>query len=135
MTVDRARLERALNPQSVVVVGDKAPNYQWLANLSEYTGRIFSVQVDENEIKNIEARGFTNFKSLMEVPGDIDLVICAVPRQITPFVLSDCVKRNVGGVAMFTSGFAETGEPQAIELQQRVVAMCQEAGLPLVGPN
>jgi acyl-CoA synthetase (NDP forming) len=36
---------------------------------------------------------------------------------------------------MFTSGFAETKEPQGIELQEKLVQMCTDAGMPLVGPN
>jgi len=36
---------------------------------------------------------------------------------------------------MFTSGFAETGEPEAIELQEKIVSACLEDGMPLVGPN
>ena len=34
MNVDRERLHRALNPKTVVVVGDKGPNYQWLSNMT-----------------------------------------------------------------------------------------------------
>ncbi|MDA1002438.1 MAG: CoA-binding protein [Chloroflexi bacterium] len=135
MSVPRARLDRALNPKSVVVVGDKGPGFQWLSNLSEFSGPVYSVQLDEKEIPGIEAKGIKNFKSLLDVPGTVDLVICAVPRQVTPFVVGDAIKKGVGGISMFTSGFEETGEPQAVELQARLVAMCREGGMPLVGPN
>ena len=133
--IDRARLHRALNPSTVVVVGDKGPDYHWLTSLAEYTGQLYSVQLDEKEIPAIEAKGVQNFKSLFEVPGEIDLLICAVPRQVTPYILADAAKRGVGGIAMFTAGFAETGEPQAVELQAKVVQICRDAGMPLVGPN
>ncbi|MPZ99993.1 MAG: hypothetical protein GEU80_11810 [Dehalococcoidia bacterium] len=135
MRVDRARLDRALNPRTVVVVGDKAPSYQWLTNLKEFTGQVYSVQLDEKEIAGIEERGYQNFTSLLDVPGEVDLVICAVPRQVTPFVVGDAIKKGVGGISMFTSGFAETGEPEAAALQDQLVEMCREAGMPLVGPN
>ena len=133
--IDPARLHRALNPARVAVVGDKGPNYQWISNLDEFTGEVVSVQLDENEIPGIEEKGITNYSSLKDIPGDIDLVICAVPRQVTPFIVADAAEAGVGGISMFTSGFAETGEPEAIELQQRLVGMCLEAGMPLVGPN
>ena len=135
MPVDRARLHRALNPKTVVVVGDKGPNYQWITNCSEFTGSLYSVQLDEKEIPGIEAKGVKNFRSLMEVPGEVDLVICAVPRNVAPFIVADAVKKQVGGVAMFTSGFVETTEPVGIELQGKIVAMANAGGLPLVGPN
>jgi acyl-CoA synthetase (NDP forming) len=135
MQVDRERLHRALNPRTVVVVGDKGPNFMWLTNLKEFEGQLYSVQVDEQQIKGIEERGVQNFTSLLDVPGDVDLVVCAVPRHVTPFVVGDAIKKGAGGISMFTSGFAETGEPEAAALQEKLVAACREAGMPLVGPN
>lgn len=135
MPVDRARLHRALNPKTVVVVGDKGPNYMWLNNCSEFSGDLYSVQLDEKEIPGIEALGVKNFRGLMEVPGEVDLVICAVPRNVAPFIVADAAKKQAGGVAMFTSGFVESTEPIGIELQGKIVAIAAEAGLPVVGPN
>jgi acyl-CoA synthetase (NDP forming) len=133
--IDQARLHRALNPRTLAVVGDKGPNYQWLTNQKDFRGELYSVQLDEKEIPGIEEKGITNYKSLKDIPGDIDLVICAVPRQVTPYVVADAIEKGVGGISMFTSGFAETKEPQGIELQARLVEMCSNAEMPLVGPN
>jgi acyl-CoA synthetase (NDP forming) len=130
------RLERPLNPRSVVVVGDKSStNYQWLRNLEHFGGRLASVQIDEREIAGIEALGVTNYRSLKDVPDEIDLVISAVPRQVALRVLADAIDRGVGGIAYFTSGFAETGEPAAIAMQERMTEMARAADLPLIGPN
>ena len=82
MPVDRDRLHRTLNPRTVVVAGDRGPNYQWLTNQKEFDGELYSVQVDPNEVKNIEERGFKNFSSLAEVPGEIDLE--PTPAERTP---------------------------------------------------
>lgn len=135
MPIDRARLHRALNPRTVVVVGDKGPDFRWLSNCHDFPGNLYSVQLDEKEIPGIEAKGIKNFRSLMDVPGEVDLVICAVPRNVTPFIVADAVKKQVGGVAMYTSGFVETTEPVGIELQGKIASMAIEAGMPLVGPN
>lgn len=130
------RLERPLNPRSVVVVGDKSSaNYQWLRNMEHFEGKLASVQIDEREIPGIEALGVANYRSLRDVPGEIDLVISAVPRQVALRVLADCIDRGVGGIAYFTSGFAETGEPAAIAMQQRMTELAREADLPIIGPN
>ena len=43
MPVDPARLERMLNPRTLVVVGDKGPTFQWLTNQKEFTGDLYSV--------------------------------------------------------------------------------------------
>ncbi|MEX2373819.1 MAG: CoA-binding protein [Dehalococcoidia bacterium] len=133
--MERARLHRALNPRSVAVVGDKGPQYQWLSNLSEFSGNVYSVQLDEKEIPGIVEKGIQNFSSLNDIPEDVDLVICAVPRQVTPFIVADAVKKQAGGMAMFSSGFVETGEEIGAQLQDQIVSAARAGGLPLVGPN
>jgi acyl-CoA synthetase (NDP forming) len=129
-------LKRALAPRTVAVVGSKkADGYMWLRNYSTFNGPVYSVQIDPNEIPGIEAMGVKNFASLLDIPDDIDYVMLAVPRQVAPRVLTDCVKKGVGGVALFTSGFAETGEEDGIKLQQQVLDIAREGGLALIGPN
>ena len=129
-------LSRALNPRSIVIVGDKRANgYMWLRNMSTFQGKLYSVQVDPNEIPGIEELGVPNFASLADVPGEIDYVICAVPRAIAPRIIADCAAKRVGGVALFTSGFAETGEEEGARLQAELGRIAREAGLALIGPN
>ncbi|MCH8850536.1 MAG: CoA-binding protein, partial [Chloroflexi bacterium] len=129
-------LTRALRPKTVAVVGDKRANgYMWLRNMSTFKGKVYSVQVDPNEIPGIEELGIPNFASLTEIPDEIDYVICAVPRPIAPRIIADCATKGVGGVALFTSGFAETGEEEGAKLQAEIGRIAREAGLPLIGPN
>jgi acyl-CoA synthetase (NDP forming) len=130
-------LRRALEPKSVVVVGSKrADSYMWLRNYSTFkAGPLYSVQIDPNEIPGIEALGVTNYTSLLDVPGDVDYVMLAVPRPVSPRVLADCAKKGVGGVALFTSGFAETGEEEGIRLQAELLRIATEGNVTLIGPN
>ena len=135
MPIDQQRLHRTLNPRSIAVVGDKAPDLRWLSYQSEFTGELYSVQVAPDDAAEIERQGYRNFASLLDIEDDIDLVICAVPRAIAPRILADAVEKGVGGMSMYTAGFAETGEPEAIALQQRIVEMANADGMPVVGPN
>jgi acyl-CoA synthetase (NDP forming) len=129
-------LSRVLRPRTVAVVGDKRANgYLWLRNMSTFQGKVYSVQVDPNEIPGIEELGVPNFPSLADVPDEIDYVMCAVPRAIAPRIIADCAARKVGGVALFTSGFRETGEEEGIRLQAELGRIAREANLPLIGPN
>ena len=131
-----SKLERALNPRAVAVVGDKrAMGYLWLNALQTFQGNTYSVQIDPNEIPGIEALGVPNYKSLMDVPEEIDYVICAVPRAISPRVVADCIRKGVTAVTLFTSGFAETEQEEGIRLQKELGDMAREAGLLLIGPN
>jgi len=136
LSVGAERLRRVFSPSSVAVVGDKqALGYLWLRNMRTFQGPVYSVQIDPKEIPGIEALGIPNYHSLLDVPGEIDYVVCAVPRAVTPRIVADCVKKKVGGVTLFTSGFAETGEEEGIRLQEEIARLARENGLVLVGPN
>jgi acetate---CoA ligase (ADP-forming) len=130
------RLERVFNPRSIAVVGDKRSNgYFWLRNMSTFKGKLYSVQISPDEIPGILELGVPNYAGLLDVPDEIDFVVCAVPRTIAPRVVADCVAKKVGGVTLFTSGFAETGEAEGIRLQEEIASMAREGGVALVGPN
>lgn len=136
MNPDLNKLQRAFNPRTVVVVGDKKQNhFMWLKALKDFKGSVYSVQIDPAEISEIEKLGFTNYLTLDEVPGPVDYVILAVPRQVSPRIIADCIRKNVGGVALFTSGFAETGAPEGIKLQEILKEMALKSNLNIIGPN
>lgn len=130
------RLDRAFNPRTVAVVGDKrAMGYLWLRSMSTFQGKVYSVQIDPNEIAGIQELGVPNYASLLDIPDEIDYVVCAVPRQVSPRILADCIEKGVGAVTLFTSGFAETETEEGIRLQEEIGEMARRADLLLVGPN
>src|SRR5262249_25237563 len=61
--------------------------------------------------------------------------ICAVPRQVAPRVLADAAQKGIGGMGMFTSGFAETGEELGVKLQDELQRIARENDMVLLGPN
>ena len=136
MAIDKAKLDRALNPRTVAVIGDKASsNFMWLRNMSTVQGKVYSVQINPDDLAGIEAMGISNYTSISDIPDDIDYVLVAVPRAAAPHVLKECIEKGVGGVAMFTSGFAETGTGEGLQLQERITQLAKDAGLILIGPN
>ena len=136
MGIDVAKFDRLFNPKTAAVIGDKqALGYSWLNSMSTFKGPVYSVQIDEREIPNIEAMGYQNFKSILDVPDDIDFVIVSVPRKFAPMVLQQCIEKGVGGATFFTSGFAETAEEEGIALQNQMQQMARDANFMLVGPN
>jgi acyl-CoA synthetase (NDP forming) len=132
----RERLDRALNPRVVAVVGDKkAMGYMWLNAMKTFSGKLYSVQIDPNEIPGIEELGVPNYKSLADVPEEVDYVVCAVPRPVAARIVADCAAKKVGAVALFTSGFAETETEEGVEAQRQVTEIALEGDLLLIGPN
>jgi acyl-CoA synthetase (NDP forming) len=129
-------LRRAFNARAVAVIGDKrAGNYMWLRAMKRFTGKLYSVQIDPNEIPGIEAMGVVNYKSLAEVPEHVDYAVSAVPRSVAPRILKDCVDNKVSGIGFFTSGFSETTEELGIRLEGQLRETATAGEIALVGPN
>lgn len=129
-------LDRVFNPRSVAVVGDKKANdYMWLRSLSTFRGKVYSVQIDPEELLEIERLGIENYGSLLDIPQPVDYVIVAVPRAVAPQIISDCIKKQVGGATLFTSGFAETNTEEGTRLERDIAKMAKESNFNLIGPN
>ncbi|MEW6299215.1 MAG: acetate--CoA ligase family protein [Thermodesulfobacteriota bacterium] len=132
----RAALDRAFNARAVAVIGDKKTmNYMWLRSQSAFQGKVYSVQIDERELPGIAALGVPNYRSLAEIPDEIDYVMTAVPRQIAPRIIADCAAKKVAGVMLFTSGFSEIGDEEGKQLEHAIAETARAAGLALIGPN
>ena len=134
-----ARLEnlaRAFNPRAVAVIGDKRMGgYMWLRAMRHLKTKLYSVQIDPNEIPGIEAMGVENRKSLAEITEPIDYAVSAVPRQVAPRILKDCIANRVGSIGFFTSGFSETSEELGVRLEAELREMALDSEIALVGPN
>jgi acyl-CoA synthetase (NDP forming) len=129
-------LRHAFEAKAVAVIGDKRlGGYLWLRAMKRFTGKLYSIQIDPNEIPGIEEMGITNLKSLAEVPERIDYAVSAVPRQVAPRILKDCIDNRVRGIGFFTSGFSETTEEIGIKLEGDLKALASASEIALVGPN
>jgi len=136
MTDLRRKLERAFNPRTVAIVGDKrALGYLWLNAMKTFQGKVYSVQISPDEIPGIEAMEVPNYFSLLDIPDELDYVVCAVRRDISVRIVADCATKGVAAVSLFTSGFAETEQEEGIRLQRELGELARENGLLLIGPN
>ena len=130
------RLDRAFNPRSVAVIGDKLElGYMWLKSLAHFQGNLYSVQIDEKEFPGIASCGVKNYLKLKDIPDEIDYAIVAVPNTITPRIVRDCIDKNVGAATLFTSGFAESGNDDGRRLQDTIAKLARDANFNLIGPN
>jgi acyl-CoA synthetase (NDP forming) len=134
LKVDFSRLDRAFTPKCLVVVGGN-PRWLWLRDQKNFQGTLYSVQVNPETIKDIEAAGITNFLSVRDVPEPVDLVIMSAPRGAAIEVLEDCIAKDVAAAHYFTAGFSETGTREGIELERRLTEIAEKANFHLIGPN
>lgn len=129
-------LDRRFHPKVVVVIGSRrADDYMWLRNMTDFRGKLYSVQIDPNDIAGIDEMGITNYKSLLDIPEPVDYAVIAVPRRAVPFVLKDVIAKGIRTVHMFTSGFAEASSEEGARLQLQITETAREAGLLIIGPN
>jgi acyl-CoA synthetase (NDP forming) len=130
------RLDRAFNPRSVAVIGDKmALGYMWLRSMAHFQGNLYSVQIDEREFPGIASLDVKNYLKLSDIPEEIDYAVIAVPNTVTPRIIRDCIDKNVGAAALFTSGFAESGTDEGRKLQDTITKLARDANFNLIGPN
>jgi acetyl-CoA synthetase len=130
----RADLLKLLEPESIAIVGASARagsfGERTAKNLSGFAGRLHLVNPRYDRLG--DATCHASIAALPEVP---DLVVAATPMEACEAVVRDCAAAGVGALVLYAAGFAETGRPERVALQHRLVAMAREGGMPLLGPN
>ncbi len=131
-------LDYIFHPHSIALVGISAdlPKF-WIKQLyfnallqSEYPGQIYLVNPKGGELE-----GFSIYRTLTEIPGQVDHVVVSIPARFTPALMEECLLKGVKVVHMFASGFAETGEPDRIDLQNQLVEIARRGNMRIIGPN
>jgi acyl-CoA synthetase (NDP forming) len=129
-------IDEVLHAQSVAVVG-ATRGEGWggggfVAGLTQFgfKGRVFPVNPKYPEIQGLKA-----YPSLSEVPGTVDYVISSVPAVQVPGILEEAAEKGAKVVHLFTARLSETGRPEAIELEKRILEIARKRGMRLIGPN
>ncbi len=128
-------LDKMFNPKVTAVVGVSTSNPFSPGNV------IFRKLCFENNLPTypINPRGGTVegqevYKSILEVPDDIDLAVISVPAKYVPNVLEQCGEKKIKAVIVVSGGFSETGESGA-SLQEEIIEITKKYGITMVGPN
>ncbi len=128
-------MEKIFNPRSVAFVGASNAPMKWggivFRNLVQgnFEGKIYPVNPRESEVVGIPA-----YRSVTDIPGEVDLAIFTIPAAAMPDAISECVRKGIKAGVVITAGFAETGE-DGRALQDDLVARAAAGGMVLIGPN
>ncbi len=128
-----ATMNRMMRPNAVAVIGASAENGKIgnsvMKNLINggYAGEIYPINPKADEILGRKA-----YKSIGDVPGEVDVAVFAVPAKFVPQALREVGEKNVPAAVLIPSGFAETGNH---ELQDEIVQIARAGGVRLLGPN
>lgn len=122
-----------LRPKSIAVIGASATpgkiGHTVVKNLIEggYEGKIYPINPSVDEIL-----GYTAYKSILDVPGQVDAAAITIPAKFVLDVVKECGEKGVKGIIVITSGFSEVGEK---ELEDEMVRIAHHYGMRVLGPN
>ena len=74
------------------------------------------------------------YKSVVDIPDDIDLAVILVPARFVPQVIEDCGQKGVKRAIIETAGFSEYSD-EGKEIEEQVVAIARKYGIRFIGPN
>jgi acetate---CoA ligase (ADP-forming) len=102
-----------------------------LSNLENagYTGELYLINPKRNNIG-----GRPCISSIDELPDGVDCAVLAIPRTGVMTAVEACVRRKIGGIVIFSAGFAEAGEQGRIHQEElRRIALSHD--VVIEGPN
>jgi acetyl coenzyme A synthetase (ADP forming)-like protein len=127
------QMNRIMKPDAVAVIGASAEagkiGNSVMKNLINggYQGEIYPIHPSATEIMGRKA-----YKSVKDVPGNIDVAVFAIPAKIVAQALIEVGEKKIAGAVLIPSGFAETGN---VAGQQELVDIGRKYGVRLMGPN
>ena len=126
-------MNRIMKPKAVAVIGASAEDGKIgnsvMKNLINggYKGQIYPIHPKAEEIL-----GYKAFKSVKDVPGEIDVAVFAIPAKFVAQALTECGEKSIPGAVLIPSGFGETGN---IEGQKELQEIGRKYNIRLMGPN
>ena len=132
---EAASIERIFAARSIAVVGasrrQDSIGQAMVRNLvlGDYQGSVYAVNSQAEAVSGLPA-----YKTVQDVPDDVDLAIVAVPSESVTDVVLDCAAKGVHGLIVISAGFAEEGS-EGRKRQRALVNLSRSYGLRLIGPN
>ncbi|NQS99178.1 MAG: acetate--CoA ligase family protein [candidate division Zixibacteria bacterium] len=126
-------LDAIFRPQSVAVIGASRRHgsigREIVHAIIEYgfNGMVFPVNPKAKVIHSIKC-----YRSVLEIPDEVDMAVIVVPKPLVNQALIDCGRKEVKGIVMITAGYSEVGN-KADELE--VKQLIEQYNMRLVGPN
>lgn len=130
-----AAVRHVLAPSSIAVIGASRTRGtiggELFHNLvsTGFQGPVYPINPSASTIENLPAH-----PSVIDVDGDVELAVVVVPAASVVEVATQCAEKGVKGMVVISAGFAEAGA-DGVERQRRLVEICRQSGIRLVGPN
>ncbi len=127
-------LNRLFTPRTIAVVGasndERKKGSLVLRNLRRsYRGEIFAVHPTADTVD-----GLAVYRSVADIPTEIDLLIPLIPAQNLVDLVRDCPPDHVKTLLAIPSGFGEI-PPDGARIEREMVSVATSKGMRVVGPN
>lgn len=121
------------SPGSIAVIGaSEKPGIgkTIFTNIAKhFKGKIYPVTPS-----NPTVGGLVAFKSVLDIPGAVDLAVVAAPSRFTPAVMEEVGRKKIKGAIIVSAGFKEVDEEGA-RLEKEVGEIAKKYGIRVIGPN
>src|SRR5574337_279912 len=123
-----------LSPKSIAIIGasDKEGSVGRAITsniLKGYTGKILPISPTRETVFDKKA-----YKTVLDVPEQIDLAVVVTKNDVVPAVLEECGKKGIKGAIVITAGFKEVNEEGA-KLEKRLAEIAKQYNIKIIGPN
>ncbi|MBI4728694.1 MAG: GNAT family N-acetyltransferase [Acidobacteria bacterium] len=124
-----------LHPRAVAVIGASRARGtiggETFHNLlaTGFSGPVYPVNPKAGVVQSVLA-----YPSVRDIPGPVDLAVIVVPAAAVEDMARECAEKGVRALVVISSGFSEVGGEGAAR-QRRLVEVCRENGMRLIGPN
>jgi acetyltransferase len=128
-------LESLFRPKAVAVIGASSKELsignRVIKNLIDFgfRGSIYPINPSADQIRGIKA-----YKSILDCPGDVDVVHMVIPAKFVPQAVEDCGKKGVKHIIINSGGFGETGAEGAA-IEKDFLERARRYGIRILGPN
>ena len=129
------KLDAIFSPQSVAVIGASTGpgkvGHDIFANILKggYKGTLYPVNPNAKSILSVKA-----YPSIQDIPDPVDLAMIILPPKLALKATEEAIQKGIQGVVIVSAGFREVGG-EGLEIENKVVSLCREVNIPLIGPN
>jgi acetyltransferase len=132
---EKSGLSALFVPDSVAVIGATertgTVGRTVLSNLieSRFRSKVYAVNPSHSEVLGLKA-----YKSVGDIPKQVDLAIVVTPALTVARVIGECVDGGVKAAVVISAGFRERGS-EGEALEQQIRQQLRRGTMRLIGPN
>lgn len=132
---NKEHMEKFFTPKAIALVGASATKgkignsiLDSLVNY-DFKGKVYPINPKVGKIF-----GHKCYKSILDIPGKVDLVVVSIDLSRTPAVLEECAKKGIHSVVVVSGGGKELGGERA-EYEAEIKRLSAKNDIRIIGPN